>query len=188
MGTGRIIRAAQTASFAITGWKYPKVSNEFGKIDDWRILVMKRTSFFLSVAFALTLFFAASGSFAAKLLPAAEKLAEISMFAFGDVGRANHPSEGELRFCEVLRGKNALPTFYNILQRGTPAAKAYALCGIRVLAPGEFDTAAKSAAEPDVAVRTMSGCIIRAKKFSSLVAEIRNGNFDAFLEKDRKLP
>lgn len=149
---------------------------------------MKRTSLIFSVAFTLTLLFGANGSFAVRPLPAAEKLAEISIFALGDVGRANHPSDGELKFREILRSKSPLGSFREILQHGTPAAKAYALCGIRVLAPGEFDTAAKSAAEPDVAVRTMSGCIVRVKKFSSLVAEIRNGNFDALLEKDRKLP
>lgn len=142
----------------------------------------------MSVVLAPTLFFATSGSLLAKLSPGGAELADISMFALGDVGRANHPSEGELKFRVVLRTQNALPCFREILKHGTPAARAYALCGMRVLAPGEFDVAAQSAAGSDLAVRTMSGCIVRVKKFSSLVAEIRHGNYDAFLEKDRKLP
>jgi hypothetical protein len=143
---------------------------------------------FSSVAFALTLFFAANGSFGARPSIHGEALLEISTFAFGDVGRANHLSEGELKFREVLGSRNALGTFREILQRGTPAAKAYALCGIRTLAPDEFDAAVKSAAGSGLTVRTMSGCIIRVKKFPTLVAQIRNGNFDAALEKDRNYP
>ena len=157
-------------------------------MSDERVFVLKRASLFGSIGLALVFFLAGSGLLAAKLSPAAAKLADITIFAFGDIGRANHPSEGELRFREVLWGENALPSFREILQRGTPAAKAYALCGIRLLAPGEFEAVAKSATKVDVAVRTVSGCIPRVKKFSALVAEIQNGNFDAFLEKDRKLP
>ena len=117
---------------------------------------------------------------------AVEKLASIETFAFGDIGRANNPSPGEVQFRKVLHSKTALRSFREIVERGTPAAKAYALCGILVLAPAEFDAAAKSASEPDTTVRTMAGCIVRDKKFSALVAEIRGGNYDNAMVRERK--
>jgi hypothetical protein len=119
-------------------------------------------------------------------LPATNELHSIRCFAVGGVGVAGLMSEGEAAFRTVLASTNSLEYFKATLTNGTTEAKLYALLGIRLLSPPEFDAAAAPLLSSRVQAVTMSGCLMDHERASTIVARIKRGAYDsAFREHAR---
>jgi hypothetical protein len=117
---------------------------------------------------------------------ALKNLARIDAFAFGGIGAAGTPSEGEIEFREILARPTAARDFLKLLDSGNRQAKCYALVAIRKLDPKSFPALAAPSLEDDRAkVKTISGCVIMELPIGSVVAGIAKGNYDLYL--DRKL-
>jgi hypothetical protein len=112
--------------------------------------------------------------------PTTNDLPRVRSFAFGGVGFAGIPSEGELAFRAVLAGTNPLPYFKAIFTNGTVEAKLYALCAIRLLSPHEFDKYASAILSSNAVVRTMSGCIGLEEPVADVLGRIKRGSYDRY--------
>lgn len=101
-------------------------------------------------------------------------LQNIETFAVGPVGYAAQTSDGEKLARALLSKPNASSVFQKLLQSGTPAAKMYALWGLRKIHGREsakfFDAFRNSTNE----VETMSGCLIGKETIGEVVKEIES--------------
>jgi hypothetical protein len=88
---------------------------------------------------------------------------------------------------------NAVELFSNVITNGTGEAKLYALCGIRKIAPNQFDGLAQAAAkwaswlppsalEEGLCVRTGHGCVRGPDSPSRVIEEIRRGAYDRYFD------
>jgi hypothetical protein len=115
-----------------------------------------------------------------------KSLAQVEEFAFGGVGIAGTPSQGEQLFRSVMEQSDALATFRNILNnKGTAAAKLYALCGIRLLAPNDFQTAAEPLLKSNDTVTTIGGCMLSTQRVADVARNISSGSYDLPLKNPR---
>ena len=83
---------------------------------------------------------------------------------------------------------DAVATFKTILGDGTPAAKLYALCGIRLLSEKDFDAAAAPLLKSNETVTTMRGCMISKERVGELARQIGAGSFDISLKNPPRPP
>jgi hypothetical protein len=111
-----------------------------------------------------------------------KSLAEVEEFAFGGVGVAGTESHGERFFRGVMGESDGLVTFRKILGTGTPAAKLYALCGIRLLSQKDFDAAAAPLLKSSEIVTVMRGCLVSKERVGELARQIGAGAFDISLK------
>jgi hypothetical protein len=118
-----------------------------------------------------------------KSSDAAASLARVKSFAFGGIGIAGTPSPGEPLFRTVLARHDALAEFRGILANGTPEAKLYALCGIRILEPSSFEAAAEPLKKSNPTVETIGGCIITKVSAAGVITNIGAGRYDVYLKK-----
>jgi len=117
-----------------------------------------------------------------------KSLAEVEEFAFGGVGVAGIQSQGESFFRGVMDRPDAVTTFKKILGNGTPAAKLYALCGIRLLSEKDFDAAAASLLKSNETVTTMRGCVLTKERVGEIARQISVGSYDVSLKNPRRPP
>jgi len=121
---------------------------------------------------------AAESSASPILQQAYEQLISVRSFAFGDVGLARTTSQGESCFRTIAATTNGLPVFSAALTNGTAEARLYALCGIRHLAPEQFDALAAPITGANARVSLMVGCIQMQMRASNIVAQIKSGSYD----------
>jgi hypothetical protein len=114
---------------------------------------------------------------------AAASLAKVKSFSFGGIGAAGIPSQSEAHFRTVLDHHTALAEFRGVLANGTPEAKLYALCGIRILDPSSFNEAAEPLKKSNPTVETIGGCIIWRAPFKQLLDRIKAGEYDHSLSR-----
>src|ERR1700761_948575 len=96
-----------------------------------------------------------------KVDPTLERLAKVSVFAFGGVGFAFTISEGEKDFDAIAARPSAETDFEKLLAIGTPEAKCYALTGILRSNPDKFKVLSLSSVfvnSSERQVTTMRGC------------------------------
>jgi hypothetical protein len=117
-----------------------------------------------------------------------KSLAEVEEFAFGGVGVAGIQSQGESFFRGVMDQPDAVTTFKKILGNGTPAAKLYALCGIRLLSEKDFDAAAAPLLKSNETVTTMRGCVLTKERVGEIARQIRVGSYDISLKSPPRPP
>ncbi|MEO8429362.1 MAG: hypothetical protein ABI651_19900 [Verrucomicrobiota bacterium] len=117
-----------------------------------------------------------------------QRLLSARFFAFGGVGFAGTPSEGERAFHTILASANALELFKSALTSTDTRAEAslYALCGIRRLAPEAFVSHARALVARNPKVRTMSGCIAMEDRASNIVARIAGGSYDLYVGNSKR--
>lgn len=132
----------------------------------------------LAIALAGVAFFPGISGAAAE----PKSLAEVQEFAFGGVGVAGTESQGERFFRGVIGEPNGLATFKKILGTGTPAAKLYALCGIRLLSEKDFAAAAEALLKSNETVTTIGGCAISKQPVAEVAHQISLGSFDISLK------
>ena len=118
-----------------------------------------------------------------KASEATASLAKVKSFAFGGIGVAGTPSPSEAHFRTVLAQHNALADFRAVLANGTPEAKLYALCGIRILDPSSFNEAAEPLKKSNPTVETIGGCIITKVPAAGVITNIAAGRYDAYWKK-----
>ena len=110
-----------------------------------------------------------------------KELLAVDYFSFGGVGIGGTTSPGETCFKTIATSPDGLQLFKSALTNGTTESKLYALCGIRKLAPTEFNSAAAPIIAKNPPVNLMSGCIASSIGSSNVVAQIKNGVFDLFV-------
>jgi hypothetical protein len=115
-----------------------------------------------------------------------KSLAEVEEFAFGGVGVAGIESQGESFFRGVMEEPDAVATFKKVLGNGKPAAKLYALCGIRLLSQKDFDAAAAPLLKSNETVTVMRGCMVSKERVGELARQIGAGSFDISLKNPRR--
>lgn len=90
-------------------------------------------------------------------------------------------SEAEDSLFVVLSSHRAEQLLTEVFERGSPAAKAYALCGLHYVAPKRFEHYAGRFESEPVMVRTLSGCIVSQHSSAEIVAAIRTNIFEGYL-------
>src|SRR6476660_5770871 len=107
---------------------------------------MRGLWFIIPLALVLSQCMAAGPGASPVLQQAYDRLLSVEAFAFGDVLEHGDvvctTSRGEQCFRTLAESTNGLPLFRAALTNGNAAAKLYALCGIRHLAPEQFDSLA----------------------------------------------
>jgi hypothetical protein len=130
---------------------------------------------------ALVIFLAFADAIALVASPI-DQLRSISYFAFGGVGVAGTTSQGEMAFRQVLEGPSAGKNFLDLLKTGNPQGKCYALAGLRASDSRLFEAEVAAFEKNQTPVETIGGCIALTLPMSSVVANIRAGNYDMFFE------
>jgi hypothetical protein len=115
-----------------------------------------------------------------------EELISTRCFSFGGAGYGVWGSTAELAFHSIMSTTNALETFSRVLTNGTPEAQLYALCGIRNLAPENFERSALSLLASNPKVDEAGGCFFWQEPASNVVQRIRGGAY--YLDTVRKEP
>jgi hypothetical protein len=109
---------------------------------------------------------------------AVNRLSTVDSFAFGGVGIAGVTSKGEIDFKLVLAQPQsiALGAFEKLYATGNPQGKAYALSGLRKLAPQRFKELATALRKSPNEVQVMRGCIISHEALFDVAQQIDQGN------------
>lgn len=102
----------------------------------------------------------------------AAELATVEHYAFGGVGFAGTTSKGELLYDKVIAMDDAEAIFCKAFEAGTPAAKAYALHGLKKLESEKYADLKDKFVEEKFQVMTMSGCIASRVSPAQAVAMI----------------
>jgi hypothetical protein len=106
-----------------------------------------------------------------------------NIFALGPVGYAATTSQEETQFKAILaldQGK-AKQKLEQLFESGNPQAMSYALAGMRKLDRKRFAELLLSARVSDLTVETMSGCIGRKQKLSTIASDLDSGKYDLWL-------
>ena len=111
---------------------------------------------------------------------AVEQLAGVHTFSLGPVGYGGSIPEGEDQFFVILSSRHSSRLFCDLYERGTPEAKLYALCGLR-LSHGDFDSYADRFVREVSVVDTQGGCIGSQHSSTEAVAAIRQGVIEQYL-------
>jgi len=116
-----------------------------------------------------------------------KSITKTGVFAFGGVGFAGRTSQGEIDF-RVIQSQPAavaLASFETIYATGDPAAKSYALAGIRQLDGARFKELLHSLNGSQETVFTMHGCIMEKDHLVDVANSIDAGNYDDWLKARR---
>lgn len=117
-------------------------------------------------------------SFAVDPVDAAvNRLANVEYYAFGGVGFAGVTSRGEKDYKAIFVSPNGLQEFELLFSRGNPAAKCYALFGIRKLDKEKFKKLAAPLRHSQIEVSTMRGCLESRERLGDLIARIEKEKF-----------
>jgi hypothetical protein len=109
--------------------------------------------------------------------PVVTRLAKAGLFAFGGVGFAGVTSAGETDYSVILARPNPEADLERLFAIGTPAAKCYALVGIRHFHPEKFEELATALAKSNRKVLTGHGCLMSREPVARLVDSIRAGGY-----------
>jgi hypothetical protein len=113
-----------------------------------------------------------------------KSLTNTGVFAFGGVGFIGKISQGEIDF-RVIQSQPAavaLASFETIYATGDPAAKVYALGGIRQLDQERFKEILRSLDGSQEMVFTMEGCIMERHLLADVAGAIDAGSYDDWLK------
>jgi len=110
---------------------------------------------------------------------AVNRLSTVESFAFGGVGIAGVTSKGEIDFKLVLAQPQtiALTAFEKLYATGNPQGKAYALSGLKKLAPERFKELVAALRKSTNEVEVMRGCIISHEALLDVAQQIDQGKF-----------
>lgn len=102
-------------------------------------------------------------------------------FALGAVGFHGEMSTGDTALRVVLHQKNAPTLLRGLLRTATPAGQLYALVGMRQLSVSEFARRAAPFGRRKTVVLTYTGYMSDKEPMSAVVARIKTGSYDLFL-------
>ena len=113
-----------------------------------------------------------------------ESITKTGVFAFGGVGFIGKISQGEIDFRAIQSqpAAVALASFETIYATGDPAAKSYALAGIRQLDGARFKELLQSLNGSQETVFTMHGCIMEKHRLMEVANAIDAGSYDDWLK------
>ena len=113
-----------------------------------------------------------------------KRVAGSKLFAFGGIGIVGTTSEGEIAFREVMAPNSAASDMERLLKAGNAQAQCYALVGLRLKQRAAFDEKVKAFTDSRVIVETAAGCMLSKRPMSSVVEEIRKGNYDQIAQRE----
>jgi hypothetical protein len=116
-----------------------------------------------------------------------KSITKTGVFAFGGVGFIGKISQGEIDFRAIQSqpAAVALASFETIYATGDPAAKSYALAGIRQLDGARFKELLQSLNGSQETVFTMHGCIMERHRLAEVANAIDAGSYDDWLKPRR---
>jgi len=117
---------------------------------------------------------------------AVEQLASVRTFSLGPVGAAGSIPEREDQFFTVLASRHSSRLFRDLYECGTPEAKLYALCGLR-LSHGGFESYAIRFTQETTNITTLGGCSGRDCTSSEAISAIRQGVVERYLPLRREV-
>jgi hypothetical protein len=138
----------------------------------------------MKLRIAMFALFACTLAAAQQSVPAALlQIASVDIFAFGGVGFSGKTSTGEAEFKTILKQPpaKALADFESLYATGNPQAKAYALAGIRRLAPARFIGLRRSLAGSNIKVEIEQGCIVSEQSLRDIAADLAARKYDAIM-------
>jgi hypothetical protein len=115
-----------------------------------------------------------------------ERLVKANVFAFGGVGFAGTTSDGEKAFHVVLASTNGLEVLKKVLKDGTREAQMYALCGLRKLAPKDYQAEAERIGAEKATVKMMTGCLMFEEPVAKVVEGILSGAYDGSVSRGQR--
>lgn len=83
-----------------------------------------------------------------------------------------------IAYRQLLRAPDGAATFGRLLREGTPAARLYALCGLRELAPAEAAERAEALLADETLVSSQVGCVSEEGPLRSLAARLLDDGDD----------
>jgi hypothetical protein len=122
-----------------------------------------------------------------SLSTAVNRISKVGVFAFGGVGFIGKISQGEIDF-RVIQAQPpalALSIFEEMFANGSPAAKSYALAGIRQFDPDRSKQLLASLHGSTEKVMIMQGCIIEDRPLIEIAKAIDSGSYDDQLKRAR---
>ena len=132
----------------------------------------------ISTAGLAIFFFAAIALHAETTNDPVAQLAAIPAFAFGPVGAAGIPSEGELAFKEIMARPSAEKDFLQLLKTRSHAAQCYAIAGLHAINPELAKVQAEPFASSREKIETIEGCMIANEIMQAVVSNILAGAYD----------
>ena len=101
------------------------------------------------------------------------RLAKVDCFGFESSGYFANISYGAKAYRKILPRRSAEKDFKHVLKIGTPAAKCYALVGLRTLNESEFDILSAPYENDESLVNTRGYCMQWTNSLSDNLAQIR---------------
>jgi hypothetical protein len=103
------------------------------------------------------------------------RLARADSFAFGGIGFALAPSQGETDYRIILSRPSAAVDFDRVFTIGNVQAKCYALVGLRQVDPRRFELLAANSRSSRTQVAVTRGCATFEYPLAEIVDRIRAG-------------
>lgn len=128
----------------------------------------------MKLGFVLTLLLACSVGAATNDYEVVKVATVFSLYG-GFSGRMS--IEGQATF-KIAQESDAAATFRRLLNTGTPAARLYALLGLKMISPDEFNALLPAQLTNQTSVAVLSGCIMGHRYFGSVAKEIAAGHWN----------
>ena len=108
---------------------------------------------------------------------AASMLSESKAFGFGPQGCAAEIGNDEKRFFTILDSPKSQIVFRHLYDTGTPAAKAYAIVGLKQTYFGRGDKRIDDFAKSGISFMTLSGCFGQESTAKELLYALDSGYY-----------
>ena len=118
----------------------------------------------------------------AKAWAAADDLSHARLFGFGPRGAAAKISEDETCFFTILDSPKSHLVFRRVYDAGTPAARAYAIIGLRQSIIGRWDARIDDFRSNGTSIETGSGCVVMQSDPTQILSAGNDENLKRYLK------
>jgi hypothetical protein len=112
---------------------------------------------------------------------AANELKNSTTFGFGPQGATAHISDDEKRFFLILHSPKSHLVFRHLYDTGTPAAKAFAIVGLKQTFLGRADSRIDEFARSTTPFFTLGGCMGKASTPKDLLSALDTDSFRQYV-------
>ena len=118
---------------------------------------------------------------------AADDLSQARLFGFGPRGAEAEISKDEIRFFTVLDSPKSHLVLRRVYDAGTPAAKAYAIVGLRQCVLGKCDARIDDFRTNGSSFDTISGCIRARTSPATILGAEFDSNFKRYIKQRKEI-
>ncbi len=150
----------------------------------------RRLTHFLLLVVASACFGCREGTPSESAKQAVEQLRTAKTFSLGPVGAAGSVPEEERTFLVIVTSPGASQVLSDLYERGTPAAKVYALCGLRHTSARTFRKYEAKFVAENLTVETLSSCYGSARTAQEILAAFNKdvlGDYLKFLKHEDEI-